>query len=267
MSNTYETSLIQLRFIGDDLKERSVPIYQLAHALIDLQVMVNKAHLVRLGLHAHRPYLDTSSREKLALQICDRKKASDGYGLIPLITSPEVTDCVSYVFNALRMYATQRVLDPKGPRESKEEHIFTALVYNQARDFHTRVNPKNGIDSIEINSALLSGEEPVKILAENKGYVNSLNNQNSLGPEMVLRGSVMNIDAQHSAIRVKREEGGIITVFLKPFDYEQIRFSKIKNPRIEAIGHPILKLGRESYNYTGFEASAMAITGESNNNL
>lgn len=41
----FRNSLIRLRFIGDQLENRSLPIYELGSTLISMQRIINKAYL------------------------------------------------------------------------------------------------------------------------------------------------------------------------------------------------------------------------------
>lgn len=77
-----------LKFSGEDLDIRSVPIYELGETLMAIQRIVHKTFLYdsqRLKKHAQ---LTNEERVGLSLQISERRKSSDVYALIPFVSDP-----------------------------------------------------------------------------------------------------------------------------------------------------------------------------------
>ena len=79
-----------LKFSGSQLDVRSIPIYELGDTLIAMQRIVHKSFLFendRLKKHAQ---LTQDERARLSLQISERRKSSDLYGLIPFMVDPTI---------------------------------------------------------------------------------------------------------------------------------------------------------------------------------
>jgi len=81
-------AILSIKFDGQDLASRSLPIYELGSTLISLQRIVNKAALFTDGELDSGIQLAPKKRESLALQICQHKKGSDLWGLAPYLSDP-----------------------------------------------------------------------------------------------------------------------------------------------------------------------------------
>src|ERR1700742_3202198 len=93
----YEDSLLRLRFVGEDFERRSVPIYELGTTLVAIQRIVNKAYQFQNGELQQSARLDEEQRERMALQIGAREKASDGYGLVAFVIDPFIVPIIQQV--------------------------------------------------------------------------------------------------------------------------------------------------------------------------
>ncbi|MBK9990838.1 MAG: hypothetical protein IPP19_08935 [Verrucomicrobia bacterium] len=82
------TQLLSIRFVGESLNTRGVPIYDLAQSLISIQRIIHKSYLATEGRLSDSPMATKAEREKLALRIGERKRNSDEYGLIAFLSDP-----------------------------------------------------------------------------------------------------------------------------------------------------------------------------------
>ena len=108
MSEPGET-ILEVRFIGETLALHGIPIYELGTALVSIQRMVNKAHLVREHRWKYGSSPARGEREMLALQIGARRRGSDWFGLVLLFADPmalsAIRRAVDYVMSGLRIHA------------------------------------------------------------------------------------------------------------------------------------------------------------------
>src|SRR5260370_20318423 len=92
------SSVLRIRFVGPALNERGVPIYELGKSLVAIQRMVHKARMLEKRNEARRPFLTFDERSQFALQIADRRRGSDEYGLTPFLTSQIASNAIgSYI--------------------------------------------------------------------------------------------------------------------------------------------------------------------------
>lgn len=96
MNKTTDTStLLWVRFEGERLKKQSVPIYDLAQTFIAIQRIVNKAYLFGENRLLKGQRLSQSEQELVALQLKERQKGSDMYGLAAFLSDPFVSTIVA----------------------------------------------------------------------------------------------------------------------------------------------------------------------------
>jgi hypothetical protein len=107
------TSVIRVKFIGSALDLRGVPIYELGKSLVAIQRMVHKARMLEKRNEARRPFLTFDERAQFALQIAERHRGSDEYGLTAFfanpITSNAIGNYIGWIMAALSAYAVRTV--------------------------------------------------------------------------------------------------------------------------------------------------------------
>ena len=100
VSREKDEPTLWLKFSGELLDVRSVPIYELGDTLIALQRIVYKASIQsnnRLNKYAQ---LTQDERKRLALQIAGKEKSSDLYALVPFMADAAVRQ---YLISLLKM--------------------------------------------------------------------------------------------------------------------------------------------------------------------
>ena len=85
----YENALFTIRFSGEELKTRGVSIYDLSNSLLAIQRIVHKAHLSMKDKLLKGAFPNEEDRQILALQISERRRSSDSFGLIPILSNPQ----------------------------------------------------------------------------------------------------------------------------------------------------------------------------------
>jgi hypothetical protein len=104
-----------LKFSGEGLDVRGVPVYELGDTLIALQRVIHKAYLFQHGRLGEGLPLRKAERQQLSLQIVDRERSSDLYVLAPFLADPMVQQMVFMAAEvglaALLDYGLHRVLD------------------------------------------------------------------------------------------------------------------------------------------------------------
>lgn len=86
----YEESLLTVRFVGPNLDTVGVGIYDLGLTLVAFQRLVHKAYLMSQNRMGKGAFPQKHERQGLALQIGERTRKSDAFGLIPIVTNPAV---------------------------------------------------------------------------------------------------------------------------------------------------------------------------------
>src|SRR5437773_7158625 len=185
---------LRIRFIGPALNERGVPIYELGKSLVAIQRMVHKARMLEKRNEARRPFLTFDERAQFALQIANRRRGSDEYGLTAFLTNPITANAIgsyiAYIMGALSAYAVRSVLR-KGAKKDDRQHVFNIYVFNQLRDLAGRINNIGGVDAIEVASTVPKHRTPIRLDAEFKHYVNSIKNEVAYGAVREITGRVI----------------------------------------------------------------------------
>jgi hypothetical protein len=281
MTNDEKTeSLLWVRFVGENLDEKSVPIYLLGESFIAFQRIVNKAYLAqndRLGIGWQ---LTNSEREMLALQVGERKKESDGYGFIPFQISPEMIEIfkglATQIVIALGQYAFQRIKTRNDKGNEKEEDSkdnkngekqpisenpeFIGSIH---KDLSVVVRSIEGIGNIrEIQFSIPNNPhiETVVLNVETKGYIQHLASQTFLGKQQELTGEISRLEPGENIITIRRKHTRkLIRVRTTNNVFNDVRYSDIKeNDFITFTGHPIHRYGDDMSKYDEFEAKAFS---------
>jgi len=258
----FDESLLKVKFEGPGLGIHGVPIYELGTTLIAIQRMVHKAYLVDQELETKRLFLSRKERDRLALQLGGRKSASDGYGIVPLLTSGAgqnaVGGFIAWIMSCLTAYALRRVFRRDGDKD--KQHIFNVIVFNQLSELAGRIR-NDGVEVIQIATSLPNAPQPVRLDKEFKKYVGELKGQMAYGEMQEIQGKVVDLIPGENAVKITREAETTIKVLLTVADFEEIRYTSIKNPIVRFTGEPMYRLGVETYNYEAFNAHSMVILG------
>ena len=131
----YENGIFTVRFIGEDLDKHGVSIYDLSQTLLAMQRIVHKAYLAQNERLEKGAFPNKEERESLALQLGERRRASDAFALIPLLTDPTVQTTIKqvadYVISGIVGYFVGDVIDRARKEPDGEKQIFIGSIYGE----------------------------------------------------------------------------------------------------------------------------------------
>lgn len=259
----FSDSLLQLRFIGEHLENRSLPIYELGTALVSLQRIINKAYFFdrdpdRLDRSTK---LDSESRESVALQIGSRRRDSDGYGLIPFLTDPYVLPVLQQVIataiTGIGAFAYYKIHQRKTPSKAANQTLVVAI-YGDVRQLTERIGGKGKIQAIEIIPSSKVDAHRVRIDIETKNYLKQIEHEPVFGPIMRIRGKLSRLYPRRFELDIisKRRR---VRVRLDEMDFQTARYQAKQDAVIEFKGHPIYKLGAKTGAFNTFQAESITL--------
>jgi len=260
----YENSYVKIRFIGEGLETRSIPIYELGQSFIAFQRIINKAYLFKNQKLTKGMVLSTEERRTCALQMIGRKKESDGYGLSPFLTDPVYGDVIKGLIvvgvSAIAAYTRKKLFPPKENNPSNQ--ILIGSIKNEVNIFIDRIGTFSGANNIQISPGKDLDFEILNIDKETQEYVRSMNFESLHGEVTKIYGVVTRIHPRRMTIDIKDRPNHYITVHLTETDFDTIRKSKKITNYIKFTGHPIFKFGFETLDFDEFEAIKIEITDE-----
>lgn len=281
--NNKDESLLNIRFIGDELESKSVPIYELGQTLISVQRIINKAYLFQEHRLESGSTLNDDEQLALSLQISARYKGSDGYELIPFLTDPAVIDLAKAVLTeslkVLGAYTLAKIEIKRAERKEKEANkklesinaatpkgkknspfVLVSAIYNDVTILTDRIDNRS-IQRIEFGLPHDFGLEPVIFSQETKEYVKQLKNEPVLGELQDIKGKVVRLDTSKFVAEVRIENGKLVKVSLEPKDFETVRYRADQNTIVTFTGRPILRFGARTQ-YKEFEAHSITLEKE-----
>ena len=111
----YEDAIFTIRFYGTEFKTHGVSIYDLSQSLLAVQRILHKAYLVEKNRLVKGAFPHWDERPALALQIGERRRESDAFALVPLLSDPQVRtyimELAKYVIAGVVSYYVGDVLD------------------------------------------------------------------------------------------------------------------------------------------------------------
>ena len=257
----YDESLIRVRFIGDDLENRSIPIYELGLSLIAIQRLVHKAFLLKAKRLTHSNFPSKGERIRLALQLSGRKRASDGYAFDPVY--PQISDSrglqeiTDIMLRNVAAYASVRDFE-RFKTLDDDRRLYVINVYNQISDLATRIGNIGGIESIEVSTSASSNVPAVHITSETVDLVRTVKGKLMQGLRSTITGTVTDLMPNTKNIRLMTQEfPRQITVRLSASDFDKIRYSAYQSLFLQITGWPMHKMGVESLKYEVFEADGI----------
>lgn len=257
----YENSMLTVRFVGEDLERRGVGIYDLGLTLIAFQRAIHKAYLIEQERFKRGAFPLREEREWLSLQIGERKRKSDAYALIPIITDPAVISSISYIadsaFNALLGYYTGKILDKNKSNESEKQVIINGAIYAEVVNIVGRIEASGHVEKIEIGAPGLQRQEVVSFDASHKEFISNLKNEYSLGHMQTIVGRVFKMYPDSKIVQIRRPGRGKCTVFLDENNFDKIRYNQTDDLTITFSGRPRYPFGVDSQSIAEFEAYSL----------
>lgn len=257
--------ILWLRFIGEELDVKTLPIYEFGTVLISFQRIVNKAYLFRKGTLTKGGKLSYEERKNYALQIGSHQKSSDEYGFISFATDPVVTNHIKTLIVdgivALGIYASYAVGKAiwKNKENSQDNQHLIVSIYNEVRVINDRINNIGGVDSIEIRAGRGIASEPVLFTTETQSYLRQLENETYRGQMQTLIGTITKLFPNILSVEIKVKPNYYTRVSMDISDFATIRYTTAEEDLIRFRGWPIYKLGQETAKILEFEAVSMEI--------
>lgn len=257
----YEHGIFTVRFTGKNLGARGVSIYDLATTLLAMQRMVHKAYLAQHDRLEKGAFPNKEEREQLALQLGERRRASDAFALIPILADPTVQTLLksvaNYVISGVVGYYVGDLLKRVSAEQSTEKQIYIGSIYAEVVNIANRVNATGGVEGISIGSPLLGHETVAAFTPETKEYLSSLRGEVYLGRKMSIKGKVYKMYPSSKIVSIRRAAGKKADIFLNEDDFETIRYHPEENPYFVFHGRARYQLGIETKEVTEFEADSI----------
>lgn len=265
----FENGLLSIRFIGDDLHARGVSIYDLSTSLLALQRIVHKAYLAQENRLEKGAFPSTDEREKLALQLGERRRQSDAFALISILTNPvvqaQIGRVIDWVCAGFISYYTGKVIDHISETDDRRQQVFLSSIYSEMQKIAQRVDAAGGVQSISIGAPAAQIETVAAFTPETKEYLSSLQGQVALGDYAEIKGRVYKLYPASNIIAIRRSGGKTVSVFLSDSDFNQIRYHQESKPLFLFRGRPRYQFGVETKSVTEFVADSVVYLGDNEN--
>ena len=249
MTQKYMTEeIVSIKFEGEALSKKSVPIYELASSLIAFQRIVNKAALYANDELEKGAHLPMKRREALALQIFTHKKGSDLWGLAPYLTDPALgpiwQNLIALGLGAVGSYITKRAFDRAKP--PKHQNLIVNI-YPEMKLFVDRIGNIGGIERIEITKTGSGAGVRLVISAETQKAVREIDQQLVPGSRREISGIVTQLFPQSFRLDIKDAPGHYVRVSMDETSFEKVRrLSVLTEREICFEGIPFYRLGDSS---------------------
>lgn len=262
----YENGIFTVRFIGEGLKTRGVSIYDLAQTLLALQRLVHKAFLASNDRLEKGAFPVREERESLALQLGERRRTSDAFALVPVLTDPMVYEALknlaNYVASGIVGYYVGDILKRARGESDANKQLYIGSIYAEVVNIANRVEASGGVESISIGAPSLGRDVIASFTPETKEFVGSLRGEVYLGPRKTIKGRVYKLYPASKIVAIRRSGGKTVSIFLNDEDFDQIRYHKDNNPLVHFSGRPRYQLGIETKVITEFESDSVVIESE-----
>ena len=261
-SSGTDRASLWIRFLGEDLGGRPVPIHDLSLTMLAVQRLIYKAYLVREERLTRFAMPSDRVRTELALRLGDKRRESDAYSLFadPLFTAI-VAPLIVNVLTALGKYLVSRnrrktataAVPPAITRSP-----LSVLSYPQVLSLTQRLDEGSGITGLEIYSDV-RGSPRVKLDGNARAYVRELGARPFHGPPEVLEGQVKTLYYDDGSALVERDGAPSVKVSLPSKQFDTVRQEPAREAVIRFYGRPRWRLGTESLDYREFNAQRVEI--------
>ncbi|MGE3298052.1 MAG: hypothetical protein AB7I68_11975 [Porticoccaceae bacterium] len=257
----YEESLFTVRFVGPKLDTVGVGIYDLGLTLVAFQRLVHKAYLAKTDNVRKGAFPEKNQRQELSLQIGERRRESDAFGLIPIITDPMALQtlmyCADAVFNGVVGYYSGKVIERLRNEKDETKKLFIGSIYSEVTNIISRIDGGSAINGIEINAPSLPNAQPLLFDEAKKEQINALGNERFLGETQEITGDVFKLYPNSRIVSIRKSKRGKCTVFLESDLFDKIRYAEPGQSKVKFTGRPRYALGVETKTITEFEAYAI----------
>lgn len=267
-----EESPLWLKFSGDELDVRSVPIYELGDTLIALQRIVHKTYLFENDRLKKGAHLTQDERKRLSLQISERRKSSDLYALIPFAADPalqqHLLDLLKIGLGSLAKYALKSVLSGSDkPRSGNtkvqardiEGSVLIGAIYAETVQITNHINNIGGIDSIELIPSPTLNIQSVKLTPETQTYVREIANERYRGEPDEIVGYITRLYPNRLLADIKLAPSRYVKVSLNEQDFDFVRYETKAEQSLRFKGRPVMKLDKDLNTFQEFDADSVEI--------
>lgn len=246
----FENGLYSVRFVGEELAHRGVSIYDLSTSLLAIQRIVHKAHLSIEDRLVKGAFPDSEDRERLALQLGERRRQSDAFALVPILTDPQVQQYMmklaDYVFSGIVGYYVGDVLKRVQREKDINKQIFIGSIYTEVANIVNRIDASGGVEGINIGAPSQGRETIASFDSGSKEYLSSLRGEVVLGGFQEIKGKVYKLYPASKIVAIRRGGGRTVSVFLNEGDFDRIRYHRENNPTFIFRGRPRFQFGVET---------------------
>jgi hypothetical protein len=254
----FENALYSVRFVGDDLTRRGVSIYDLSNSLLAFQRIVHKAHLSLEERLVKGAFPDIEDRQRLALQIGERRRQSDAFALVPILSDPQVQQYMlklaDYVFSGIVGYYVGDVLRRVQKEKDPNKQIFIGSIYTEVANIVNRIDASGGVEGINIGAPSHGRETIASFDSDTKSYLSSIRGEVVLGDYQEIIGKVYKLYPASRIVAIRRAGGKTVSVFLNEQDFDRIRYHRESNPQFIFRGRPKFQFGIETRSVSDFVA-------------
>lgn len=257
IDKSFDKSLFSIRFIGNDFEERGVSIYDLSSTFISFQRIIHKAHLSLEGRLNIGTFPKIEERQMLALQIGERKRKSDAFSLLPILSDPTtheyMLNLADHVLAGMIGYYTGKVLNTLETEKNPIKKLFISSIYPEISDIVNRIEAAGGVEGISIGSPIKNKETIVSFTSETKNYLQTIKDQYYLGDYMEIEGSPYKLYPNSRIVSIKNGRKSI-DIHLNQEDFDHIRFTQVSKADFLFKGRPRYHLGVKTPTIRNFEA-------------
>jgi len=231
---------------------------------------VHKAFLFENGRLSKHAQLTRAERQRLSLQIHDRRKSSDVYALIPFLSDPI---CQQYLATLLKVgmetltkYALQSVFSRRSKDEREktsinardiEGSLFVGAIYAETVQITNHISNIGGVESIELIPEGGLDAQPIKLTQSTQEYVRALTNQTFRGEHQEIVGHVTRLDQSRLVAEIKLAPSRYVKVGLTEDAFLFVRYNTEQDQLLRFRGYPISRLGESLTSFREFEAQSV----------
>jgi hypothetical protein len=266
-----EPSLL-LKFSGEGLDVRSIPIYELGDTLVAVQRIIHKTFLFENDRLKKRAQLTQDERQRLSLQISERRKSSDVYALIPFAADPALQQYVLTLLKVglgtLAKYALKSVLsDDTKPKAGStainardvQGSVLVGAIYAETVQITNHINNIGGIDSIEFIPSSGLNISTVKLTTDTQKYVRDIANESYRADPDEIVGYVTRLHPNRLLAEIKLAPSRYVKVGLDEESFRFVRYETEPEQQLRFKGRPVVKLGKDLSTFQDFEAESVEI--------
>lgn len=254
----YENGVFTIRFIGEELTQSGVSIYDLSHSLLAIQRIVHKAHLSLEGRLNKGAYPKKDERKELALQLGERRRSSDAFALVPMLidkgSQDYLIELAKFIIDGISGYYIGDLLDRIHKEKNEDKKIFIGSIYTEVANIVNRVDGAGGLDAISLGSPLLKKETIASFNEDTKEYLNQIKDEYFLGDYKEIKGRVYKLYPNSRIVAIKNQGRASISIFLSEKDFDDIRYRKETSPEYIFKGRPKYQFGVETKRISEFVA-------------